>query len=98
AGAGYDLARSTVYDRTSLDVPSDEASGRLQKQVLSKPLTADGAARIALANSANVQVALSNVGVSRADLMAALRLPNPHAELGVHFHGDEVDLELKGTV
>lgn len=98
SGAGYDLTRSTVKDRTALDVPLAEDAGAVRKRLLSKPLTADGAARLALVNSANVALALSNVGVSRAQLLGTLRLPNPHAEFGAHFHGEEVDLELVGSI
>jgi outer membrane protein TolC len=98
SGAGYDLARSTVADRTDLEVPASEDADATRAQLLKKPLTADSAARLALVNSANLQVVLANVGVSRAQLLAALRLPNPHAEAGVHFHDGEMDVELTGTI
>lgn len=98
SGAGYDLARQTVRDRTDIDVPSDEESEAARKKLVEQPLTADAAARLALLNNPNLQVALGNVGVGRAALLAALRLPNPHAEVGAHFHDDEVDLELTATL
>lgn len=98
SGSGYDMARSAVQERTSIEVPSDEDSASIRKALLSKPLTADAAARLALVNSANVEIALSNVGVARAELLQALRLPNPHAEFGAHFHGERMDLELKATL
>ncbi len=97
-GAGYSLARDTVRDRTSWSVEPDGSSARVRAELLAKPLSADSAARVALTNEHRVGLALSAIGVSRAELASALRLPNPHAEVGVHFRGEEVEAEVQGTI
>lgn len=100
SGSGYDEARSAVRDRARLDVagPDDDRSDALRASLLSRPLTADTAARVALLNDANVDLALAGVGVGRAALLDALRLPNPHAELEARFHGDDVGIEIGAAI
>ncbi len=99
SGAGYDLARHTVRERSGLEVPADEGDAKLRAELLQKPLTADSAARLALANSPAVQKTLSSVGVARADLVRSLRLPNPEGHFAANFEdGGGVDLELEATI
>ncbi|NUP08672.1 MAG: TolC family protein [Polyangiaceae bacterium] len=97
AGSGYDLTRQTVHERTNIQV-EDEDAARVRSEVLSKPLTAESAAKLALANNAAVEAALAGVGIGRAELMRAIRLPNPKGEIGVHFHEGEPDLEIGATI
>ncbi|XYH94674.1 TolC family protein [Sorangium sp. So ce1128] len=102
SNAGIAAARDTVHRRSGLRVAGDESAdaARARKEILSRPLTADAAARLALLNSPEVQAALAEVGVARAGLVAAVRLPNPEAELAANFHSNEdsVDLELDATI
>jgi outer membrane protein, heavy metal efflux system len=100
SGSGYDEARSAVRDRVQLEVadPDRDAGDALRASLLSRPLTAEGAARLALMNDANVALALSGVGVGRASLLDALRLPNPHAELEARFHDGDVGIELGAAI
>jgi outer membrane protein, heavy metal efflux system len=99
SGAGYDLARQTVRERSGLEVPADEGDAQLNAELLKKPLTADSAARLALANSPAVQKTLSSVGVARADLVRSLRLPNPEGHFAANFEDSgRVDLELAATI
>jgi len=100
--AGLDTAQREVSARLDMNLPGHDDDGRddrVTSQLLAKPLTADSAARLALWNNADVQAALDDVGVARAEVVSSLALPNPHAELGVHFHGsEEPDLEMELTI
>jgi len=98
ASSGYGLARDTVQQRVGMAVADDQASAASRKRLLSKPLTADSAARLALLNSPDVEIAMANIGIARAQTMAALRLPNPTAEFGAHFHDDGADIEVGATI
>ncbi|MBK8939886.1 MAG: TolC family protein [Polyangiaceae bacterium] len=99
SGAGYDLTRSTLRDRAQLELPADDERDQVRADLLSRPLTAESAARLALAASPDVDAALAGVGVSRAELVRALRLPNPKGEIGARFgHGDEPVLEIAATL
>src|SRR4029434_11158654 len=66
---------------------------RTQKLV-GRALTADGAVQVALLNNPKVQVAFEELGLARADLVRALRLPNPVAEGALHYHGADRQVEL----
>lgn len=61
---------------------------KVTQQALSKPLTAETAVKVALLNSAELQAAFEEVGVARADLVSAWRIPNPIAEAAVRFHDE----------
>jgi cobalt-zinc-cadmium efflux system outer membrane protein len=67
----------------------DSASQDAVRQLLAKPLTAENAVKLALLNSAQLQAAFEELGVARADLVSALRLPNPVAEGSVRFRKRE---------
>lgn len=58
------------------------------RAALSKPLTAEAAVKVALLNNAELQAAFEGVGVARADLVSAWRVPNPTAEAAVRFHDE----------
>lgn len=92
--AGYQDVRKVVAGRTGHDVRWShlEGDGKSQdavQQLLAKPLTAENAVKIALLNSAELQAAFEDLGVARADLVSALRLPNPVAEGSVRFRKNE---------
>jgi cobalt-zinc-cadmium efflux system outer membrane protein len=92
--AGYQDVRKVVANRTGHDVrwshlEGESASQDVVRQLLAKPLTAENAVKVALLNSAELQAAFEDLGVARADLVSALRLPNPVAEGSVRFRKNE---------
>lgn len=92
--AGYQDVRKLVANRTGHDVrwghlEGDRGSQDAVRQLLAKPLTAENAVKVALLNSAELQAAFEDLGVARADLVSALRLPNPVAEGSVRFRKNE---------
>lgn len=92
--AGYQDVRKVVANRTGHDVrwehiEGDGASQDAVRQILAKPLTAENAVKVALLNSAELQAGFEELGVARADLVSALRLPNPVAEASVRFRKNE---------
>lgn len=80
-----------VTRRTGHDVRWQHLDGTDQTQkairdILSKPLTAESAVRLALLNSPELQASFEELGVARADLVSALAIPNPVAEGAIRFH------------
>ncbi len=55
--------------------------------LLSKPLSADSAARIALLNNRGARAAVEDLGIAQAELVRVRRLPNPTAEAAIRFKG-----------
>ncbi len=100
--AGIATAQSEVKARTGMEMPWDgdgEQDDKVVRDLLAKPLTADAAARVALWNNADVQAALDDVGVARAQVVSALALPNPQAGGGVLFgEGNSPDLDMELTI
>lgn len=101
--AGYQDVRKVVASRSGHDVRWDHLEGgagsadAVQK-LLAKPLTAENAVKVALLNSAELQAAFEELGIARAELVSALRLPNPVAEGSVRFRkGESATLELAVT-
>lgn len=96
--AGYEDVRNVV-SRTGHDVRwrAVDAGGRTPEAVealLSAPLTADSAVKIALLENRELQAAFEALGVARGELQRALRLPNPTLEGGLSFEGGATDIEL----
>jgi outer membrane protein, heavy metal efflux system len=92
--AGYQDVRRVVASRTGHEVrwahlEGDSASQSAVREILAKPLNAESAVKLALLNSAELQAAFEELGVARADLVSALRLPNPVGEGGVRFRKRE---------
>src|SRR4051812_38030859 len=92
--AGYQDVRKVVASRTGHEVhwahlEGDRAALAAARDILSKPLNAESAVKLALLNSAELQAAFEELGVARADLVSALRLPNPVAEGSVRFRKNE---------
>jgi cobalt-zinc-cadmium efflux system outer membrane protein len=56
--------------------------------LLSRPLTADSAAQVALLNNQGTRAALEELGIAEADSARARRLPNPTLEGAMRFDGD----------
>ncbi len=57
-------------------------------RLLSRPLTAESAARVAVLNNRGVRAAVEELGVAEARLSRARRLPNPTVEGAMRFEGD----------
>jgi len=92
--AGYEDVRKVVASRTGHEVrwghlEGDSATQGAVRDLLERPLTAESAVKVALLNSAELQAAFEELGVARADLVRALRLPNPVAEGSVRFRKNE---------
>lgn len=98
---GYGEVQSAVEARTGHrtrwnHVDASEEEDALVRQLLSRPLSAEAAAQIALLNTPEAQTAFEELGWSRAELVEAFHLPNPTAEAGVRFGeaSPEIDLAL----
>ena len=84
------IGRTAVAIRTDAEraAAQDVVATRLQQ-----PLTADAAVEIALANSADLQARLAEVGIAEADLVQAGRLRNPSFTFSRKANSDTVDIE-----
>lgn len=98
--AGYTDVRSATSQRIHKDVRwrSRDGADKLDEStraLLARPLTADSAVQVGLLNGARVQAAFSELGLARADLVRALALPNPTAEVALRFReGSRPDIEI----
>ena len=70
--------------------PRDESAARL----LAAPLTADTATRVALLNNASVRAAYEELGIARASVVDALRVPNPELDAALRFSSEKPEIEL----
>jgi cobalt-zinc-cadmium efflux system outer membrane protein len=100
--AGYQDVRKVVASRTGHEVrwnhlEGDDAARKSVREALKSPLTAEAAVKVALLNNAHLQAAFEDLGVARADLVRAWRLPNPVAEAAMRFRKKQsatVDLSV----
>lgn len=98
--AGYSDVRRVTSERIGKQVRwrQVDAAGNgseLTRSLLARPLTVDSAVQIGLLNSARVQAAFAELGLARAELVRALAVPNPTAEVALRFHeGSRPDIEL----
>lgn len=69
----------------------------IANELLAKPLTEESAAQIALLKNPMVQAAFERIGLARAELVQAVRLPNPRAEGSVRFYPDRTEIEVGGS-
>ena len=91
--AGYDDVRRTTAARIQKDVrwQAYDSGGRTAertRELLEKPLDADAAVQIALLNNAGLQADFEELGLARAELAGALKLPNPTADAALRFNAD----------
>jgi outer membrane protein TolC len=63
------------------------------KTLLSEPLSADAAVRIALLNNQGLQASLADLAISEADFVQAGRLPNPRFGFGRVRGGGEAEID-----
>lgn len=92
-----ELAGSRIGQPMTAKVVSDpQAAQQAQDEVrrlLSAPLSADGAVRIALLNNPRVKIALAELGIAEADLVQAGRLRNPRLGFGRLSGDDGVEID-----
>ncbi|WP_437656785.1 TolC family protein [Sorangium sp. So ce1182] len=86
--AASDLGR--IRELSRLDLPSSTALEEVEpttssdaRPLLSRPLTAEAAVRVALLNNRELRATLREVGVARGNLVQAGVLPNPEFEVEV---------------
>jgi len=89
--AGYQDVRKVVSSRTGHDVrwryiDGGRSSDKAVRALLDQPLTSENAVKVALLNNADLQASFEELGIARAELVSALRLPNPVAEGSIRFH------------
>mgnify|MGYP001556354217 CR=1 FL=1 len=91
--AGYQDVRKVVSSRTGHEVRwkhlENASNDNAVRALLAQPLTSETAVKLALLNNGELQAGFEELGVARAELVSALRLPNPVAEGSVRFRKNE---------
>jgi outer membrane protein TolC len=100
-GGIQDVARMT-QERIAQPAPlqrdqDGQAAQSEIKVLLSKPLGADAAVRIALLNNQGLQATLADLAISEADFVQAGRLPNPRFSFGRVRGGGEAEIDRSLT-
>jgi cobalt-zinc-cadmium efflux system outer membrane protein len=97
--AGYGDVRRVVSDRTGHEVRWNHLDGtpsaERTEKLLKTPLTERTAVEVALLNNSELQARFEDLGVARANMVEALRLPNPHAGAALHFHDGSPDIDVE---
>ena len=62
-------------------------------KLLSEPISAESAVRIALLNNPGLHASLATLGISDADRVQAGSLPNPHFSIGRFAEHDKIEIE-----
>jgi cobalt-zinc-cadmium efflux system outer membrane protein len=103
--AGYQDVRRTTSTRIQRDVrwfehDSSRMAEKKTRELLARPLTVDAAVHVALLNNQRLQAAFEELGVARADVVSALRLPNPEVDAALRFSDGSTppDIELQATL
>jgi outer membrane protein TolC len=96
---GFAPVRDTVRDTAGKDVEwirTTDDQAKVDARVaalLAKPLGVEDAVQIALLVNKGLQASFAELGLARADLMQASRLPNPGFSMLRTRHGDEYKIE-----
>jgi outer membrane protein TolC len=78
---------------------ADAGASRDARQLLSQPLTADGAARVALLRNRGAKAAAETLGIAQAELAGVKRLPNPELHGALLFRrGADPEIDLTATI
>jgi outer membrane protein TolC len=99
ADGGLDAVSTLTRERTGQPVvfgKTDEFAASTDAaldRLLSAPLTADGAVRIALLNNPGLRAAFAELGVAEADLVQAGRMRNPGFSFGRLQGGGELEID-----
>lgn len=89
----FDEVRRSVEERTGgsvrwmRDAAEADAAEEEVRATLARALTADDAVRVALLNHRELQAAFEELGIGKADLVAASRPKNPTLEAEIRFPG-----------
>jgi outer membrane protein, heavy metal efflux system len=94
ANAGYADVRHLTSDRLKKDVrwyehDSPAAGEQRVRELLAKPLNADGSVQVALLNNQGLQAEFEELGIARSRLVAALQLPNPTVDAALRYRVDD---------
>ena len=87
----FQSVQQSVQQRTGRTVPwEDDQAAREQalqevRRLLRKPLTIDTAVQIALLNNRSLQASFEEIGLSYADVLEAVTIPNPRFDLAIRF-------------
>jgi outer membrane protein, heavy metal efflux system len=84
----YSALRTAAEARQQAAGTSLVPTNATVRTLLSRPLTAESAAHIAVLNNRTVRAATEELGITEARLVQARRLPNPALEGAVRFHGE----------
>jgi outer membrane protein, heavy metal efflux system len=102
--AGYAEVRRITSDRTHHDVrwyehDSQAKAASHTRSLLARPLDASAAVKLALLNNQGLQGAFEELGIARARLVEAQRLPNPTVDASLRFKPDSrPDIEVAGML
>jgi outer membrane protein, heavy metal efflux system len=102
--AGYGEVRKTTAARIRQEVrwyehDSESRAQARTRELLAKPLAAEGAVQVALLNNQGLQATFEELGIARGRLVQALSLPNPSVEGAMRFRGSErPELEVGATI
>src|SRR4029077_12526322 len=83
--------QQAIQDRTGkmvrweVDEAAHEQTLRDVRLLLRKPLTVETAVQIALLNNRSLQAAFEEIGLSAANLVEAVTIPNPKIDLAIRF-------------
>lgn len=93
-GAVQELSRGRTggVDATLVREPTAQTQGAI-RDLLSRPLTAEAAVRIALLNNPQLQASLAALGIGDAERVQAGSIPNPHVAIGRLTEGSSVEIE-----
>ena len=94
--AALTAGRTSVVPQAALPATDPQARAQAQQSIeswLAQPLTQDAAVRIALLNNPGLQARLAALGVSDAERVQAITLPNPHLSLGRFTNSHEREIE-----
>jgi outer membrane protein TolC len=93
-GGINDVARMT-QERIAQPAPlkRDQHQQTEVTALLSKPLSADAAVRVALLNNQSLQAGLAELAIAEADFVQAGRLPNPGLSFGRIRGGGETEID-----
>ncbi len=94
-GRVNELTRSRIQqDAIWIRSKQEEQSARAAtRELLTKPLTADDAVKVALLNNRGLQAVYADLGIAEADLVQAGRLRNPGFSFARLRRADELEIE-----
>jgi cobalt-zinc-cadmium efflux system outer membrane protein len=84
--AGYSEVQNRVSDRTSLTVRwNDPKVSTAVNELLTREMTVNDAAQIALLNNRHLQATFETLGIAQSDLVQAGLLKNPVIDINIRF-------------